>query len=191
MNLNLRIRRKYSDLLLKAGADMWRSAEPYYTRAQIAEVIGAPSIAAVTSLAHARGWGRRARKPKPVLVVDTPEPSLRYMQSEVRAWAQRNFGNNQSKVTGVELFSLAPMLGMVEELGELAHAVLKHHQGIRGFDNDGTYRDAVEDAVADLIIYAMDFSGRENLDLQTVMVKVVAKVTQRDWVAKPVDADHG
>jgi len=47
----------------------------------------------------------------------------------------------------------APDLGVVEEIGELFHGVLKHHQGIRGFDNTDKYRAHTLDALGDIMVY--------------------------------------
>lgn len=46
-----------------------------------------------------------------------------------------------------------PILGVAEELGELCHGVLKHHQGIRGFDNVDKYHAHCKDALGDIMVY--------------------------------------
>jgi NTP pyrophosphatase (non-canonical NTP hydrolase) len=116
------------------------------------------------------------------------EESLRAIQKQVGAWSRKNFGEQISKVTGQVLGSLNPLLGVQEECGELTHAVLKRHQGIRGFDKDETYIDARDDAVSDLLIYLCDFAEREGIDLQALLNKVWNKVKQRDWQKNKTNA---
>jgi len=45
-------------------------------------------------------------------------------------------------------------LGIFEELGELAHAILKRRQGIRGMDVDRAFEFARDDAIGDVLVYA-------------------------------------
>lgn len=109
------------------------------------------------------------------------EKSLREIQTEIGKWSKKNFGNNISKATGQALFSTNALLGIIEETGELAHCVLKRHQGIRGYDDDLKYTTERDDAIADILVYLCDFSCREGVDLQEVLNKVWAKVQKRDW----------
>jgi len=73
-------------------------------------------------------------------------------QEEVSAWSRHNFGEQTAE---------RPLLGMIEELGELAHPVLKQAQGIRVNEHR---REQVIDAVGDLVIYSLDFCGRAGYD---------------------------
>lgn len=118
------------------------------------------------------------------------EKSLREIQAEVGRWSINNFGFQVSKRTGVELGSLAPLMGMGEELGELFHAVLKHHQGIREMALMSAYEEARNDALADILIYMCDFATREDVDLQAVLNKVwLGVVAKRNWVDAPVTGE--
>lgn len=101
---------------------------------------------------------------------------LRGIQREQEEWALRNFGN---------VPSYQPLLGAVEELGELAHAHLKHIQGIRGFDQDAAAKDAKIDAVADIIIYLLDYCNREGIDIESAVADTWDKVKQRNWKDNP------
>lgn len=47
----------------------------------------------------------------------------------------------------------APDFGIIEEFGELMHAVLKNYQGIRGFDDIMKFNAAVTDACGDMMVY--------------------------------------
>jgi len=91
--------------------------------------------------------------------------TLDAIQSEVGEWAQVNFGDNESPFfvlkieafpvdwkpgspmpnTLVALESLAPLMGIAEEIGELAAA---------------TKKEDIEDALGDMFIYLCDFACR-------------------------------
>ncbi len=66
-------------------------------------------------------------------------------QDEHRKWALANFGDHQ--VTD-------PLLGIIEEKGELAHAVLKARQGIRG--TVAEHNAKALDSIGDIMIYVAD-----------------------------------
>lgn len=76
-----------------------------------------------------------------------------------------------------------PLLGIAEEVGELAHAYLKQAQGIRGTVAEHTA--AKQDAVGDILTYLADYCTREGFDLQAILETVWAQVQQRDWTADP------
>lgn len=115
-----------------------------------------------------------------------PELNLRSLQTQIGLWAQENFGSNQSKRTGYALYSLAPLLGIGEEYGELLHCVLKNHQAIRGYDDVEKYETERDDALADLLIYMCDFATREGVDLLSVLNDTWRRVVaRRNWKANP------
>jgi len=76
--------------------------------------------------------------------------TLGQIQQEVGDWSVKNFGLQTSKANGIALGSLAPLLGIVEEIGELYDAVM---------DADK------EDALADTGVYLCDFACREGAHL--------------------------
>jgi NTP pyrophosphatase (non-canonical NTP hydrolase) len=101
---------------------------------------------------------------------------IRDLQEDCREWRSRNFpGSNLSD----ECF-----MGMVEELGEISHLLLKSRQGIRGIDPD-VARVQIEDGVADLLIFMMGFCDGNNIDLQHAVTQTWATVKARDWVTYP------
>lgn len=75
------------------------------------------------------------------------------IQEEQRAWSLANFGPQSP---------LLPLLGVVEELGELAHAVLKREQGIR---KDENHLANEKDAIGDVCIYLLDYCNRRGFNL--------------------------
>ena len=105
-------------------------------------------------------------------------PLIRELQQEHRSWLAHNFPNQGT---------IDPFLGMVEEVGELAHALLKYKQGIRGHaaGEVDRYSDAIIDGLGDLFIFMLSFSNSHNLDLESAIIKTWQKVQQRDWVNDP------
>ena len=69
----------------------------------------------------------------------------------VGKWAEKNFGRRR-----------APHLGVLEEVGEATHAVLKHRQKIRGFDSFDFFATNFGDALADGIIFLADWCHLHN-----------------------------
>lgn len=103
--------------------------------------------------------------------------TLRRLQEEQRIWVAHNFGSDRP--------SWHPLLGAVEELGELAHAHLKEEQGIRSSEG---LEDAAKDAVADCIIYLSDYCSARGFDLDEIVSDTWDEVKQRDWKKNPDDA---
>jgi NTP pyrophosphatase (non-canonical NTP hydrolase) len=96
------------------------------------------------------------------------------LQTEVAEWANRNFEANKS---------WHPLLGMMEELGELSHAYLKAEQGIRG--TAAEHSAAKRDALGDIVIYMADYCSREGFSLQQIVEETWEIVRQRDWKKNP------
>lgn len=121
---------------------------------------------------------------------------LRTLQQEHTVWAQKNFDAVPPHLS---------LLGVVEELGELAeathdprlldaiivigklcHAELKSVQAIR--TNQDHVAEA-QDAVADLIIFTTDYATRHGWDLNEIVSGTWDKVKLRDWRANPATAE--
>lgn len=62
----------------------------------------------------------------------------------LHAWQLKNFGKPSEKLM---------RLGMIEEVGELAHAILKSEQGIRS--GAGAFRELAIDACCDAVIFSV------------------------------------
>ena len=103
--------------------------------------------------------------------------NLRALQLEVKEWASRTFPNAQP---------WEPLVGAMEELGELAHAHLKEHQGIRTEEN---YKEAKEDAIGDILIYLADYCWRNHISIAGATYEVWQKVKKRDWLSNPVNGE--
>jgi len=102
--------------------------------------------------------------------------NLRDLQTEQRPWVAHNFGARPS---------YWPLLGAIEELGELAHAHLKAEQGIRVTEDHFA---AKIDAVGDVIIYLADYCSSQGIDLESAVATTWDTVRKRDWKNDPAHA---
>lgn len=101
--------------------------------------------------------------------------SLNALQDEVAEWSEENFPNQPAE---------NPLLGVGEEYGELAHAVLKDKQGIRLHESDVSI-EAEMDAVGDMIVFLADFCSRRGYDLgECVAMAWEGKVRNRQWESR-------
>ena len=101
---------------------------------------------------------------------------MKQIQDEIVEWSHRNFGRVENEAIPIRISSF---LGMVEEIGELSHAILKWTQGIRGTQEE--HQEAIKDSIADLLVFTLDFCGRNGMDAQQLLENVWAKVKLRDW----------
>ena len=107
--------------------------------------------------------------------------NLTVMMNDLQTWSQENFGDNK----GIK--HLGPLIGMQEELGELAHIALTKHQDIRteeGFDRPDELGILPEhDALADILVYWLDYCWRIGIqDPEALVEKVLyQRVLKRDW----------
>ena len=95
--------------------------------------------------------------------------TLSEIQTEKIAWVQHNFKDRKS---------WHPLLGLQEEVGELAHHYLKREQGIRINEDHAA---GIKDSVADIVIYLLDFCTAEGINLEYELNQTWDKVRQRDW----------
>jgi NTP pyrophosphatase (non-canonical NTP hydrolase) len=106
--------------------------------------------------------------------LDTLAIMLDELQKEHRKWVEYNFPN-QPKYHG--------LLGLTEEVGELAHAFLKQEQGIR----HQNYKDNMVDAVGDIVIFLTSFCNANHINLGCAVCSTWEKVRTRDWIKYPKD----
>jgi NTP pyrophosphatase (non-canonical NTP hydrolase) len=99
---------------------------------------------------------------------------LQAFQAKHKLWLEHNFPNQTPHQA---------LLGVVEEVGELAHAHLKAEQGIRGERME--HRKDALDAIGDIIIYLASYCNTNDYDLETALMLAWAEVEQRDWIAYP------
>lgn len=97
---------------------------------------------------------------------------------EIERWQRKNFPN---------AMPWEPLVGMTEELGELSHAHLKQHQGIRGSHEE--HQAAKIDAVGDIIIYAIHYCKLNGFTFEMALRHATSEVLKRDWQANPTDGN--
>lgn len=102
--------------------------------------------------------------------------NLTAFQSSVAVWSRKNFKDQPS---------YRPLLGIVEEVGELSHAHLKGEQGIRHTPEE--IHALKIDAVGDIIVYLADYCTRERLDLTDCVISAWKIVRKRDWTEEKSD----
>jgi len=101
---------------------------------------------------------------------------LENFEAEYQHWVDHNFPNS----TAAE-----QVLGVGEEFGELAHAVLKGLQGIRHTPDE--IKKMKKDAVGDIIIYLTGYCYREGFSLADCLEMAWDEVKFRDWVENTKD----
>ena len=95
--------------------------------------------------------------------------SLRQLQDELKPWQEHNFPDRPA---------YQPLLGVMEEAGELAHAHLKQEQNIRNNEN---HEANAKDAVADIVVYLADYCNARGFDFEVLLEETWLQVKQRDW----------
>lgn len=96
------------------------------------------------------------------------------IQKQHKKWVEYNFGDHDPE---------DPFLGIVEELGEMAHARLKRKEGIRGSKETHTLK--IKDACGDICLYLMDFCRTEGYELFEALAETWEHVKKRDWKRYP------
>lgn len=104
---------------------------------------------------------------------------IKYQQL-LEDWQLKNFPDQSDN-------KFAMIVGMVEELGELAHAVLKNAQGIRDMDNEQAVKDAIADAYGDMNVYGMQLLTMCDIDVEDALTETIEHVLQRDWTKNKKD----
>lgn len=105
------------------------------------------------------------------------------IQQEHSAWRDHNFPN--PAIVGVNHGTdIDGLLGMLEELGELAHATLKWEQGVRVLTME-EWREKAADAMGDVFVYMVSFANSNGFDLDEILANTWQQVRSRDWQADP------
>jgi len=93
-----------------------------------------------------------------------------------KPWLEHNFPQQQPHDA---------LLGLVEEVGELAHAHLKMEQGIRGMDDEIRFRTDAYDAIGDILIYLASYCNTNGFEMDTALYRAWEEVRKRDWQERP------
>lgn len=105
--------------------------------------------------------------------------ALTRLQDQLAIWRANNFGASGKDEN-------AQFLGVVEEVGELSHVLLKSKQSIRGWDDHTKRVAAKQDAVADITIFLMGFCDANGWDFGKLLEKTAKEVMERDWKKYPM-----
>jgi NTP pyrophosphatase (non-canonical NTP hydrolase) len=102
--------------------------------------------------------------------------SLRELQESTHRWRKANFAPG----------TITPkhqLLGVVEEVGELSHSILKMEQEIRG--SKAYHMGQAADSVGDIVIFLAGVCSTLDLDLEECVEKTWDEVSKRNWVENP------
>lgn len=102
--------------------------------------------------------------------------NLGQLQTEQGRWVAHNFPDENPH---------SPLLGLAEEVGELAHAHLKNEQKIRG--SEAEHKAAAADAIGDIVIYLASYCNRNGFELEACVDRAWAEVRARDWKRYPTN----
>lgn len=92
------------------------------------------------------------------------------IQEAIKRWNEKNFplGTPQDC-----------LIGVMEELGELAHADLKGRQKIRGTTQE--HINGAKDAIDDIAIFLMAYCGKRGFSFHQCIEDAWKEVEKRDW----------
>jgi hypothetical protein len=100
--------------------------------------------------------------------------TLDQLQERIARWRNYNFPGHTA---------WEQLLGVVEEIGELAHSELKAMQGIRGSKDQ--HEAAAKDAVGDLVIFLMGYAQVRGWKISECVLAAWNEVKDRNWVQYP------
>ena len=98
---------------------------------------------------------------------------LNRLSAAISTWRDRNFPTPVSS-------HWEPLIGMQEELGELAHYNLKARQGIRP-----PAPGSEEDAIGDILIFLLHYCAMRRINVEQTLVETWRRVSLRDWTKFP------
>lgn len=85
------------------------------------------------------------------------------LQVEHNEWAKHNFDVVRPNREG----AWKSVMGVMEELGELSHSLLKQNQGIRGSFEQ--HEEKAKDAVGDMVVFLADLCSNMGWNFQTIV----------------------
>lgn len=99
---------------------------------------------------------------------------LEDLQCEVAQWTGRNFPDDNRETV---------VLGLAEEVGEMARAALKRHQGIRGTAQE--WETELRKEIGDVMIKLVHVAHVWGFSLSEAVLDRWDVVSQRDFVTNP------
>jgi len=107
---------------------------------------------------------------------------LENYRKELRSWQLKNFPKDSNAPEWM-------MVGAIEELGEIARAMLKFHQQIREFKDPEVAKRAISDGYADLNVYLLQVMSIYGIDPEEAMSQTFNHVLSRDWTKNTVNGE--
>jgi len=127
---------------------------------------------------------------------ELPEGAMERLQVELCRWQSREFGGGSIEAstlgTNEEIGELGEaiifLLGAQSGAARMCQAVLKRRQGIRGMDDDEAYRVALGDAIADVMVFAIQAATCVRMDAWTLLFETAHEVMEkREWSKHKLD----
>ncbi len=106
-------------------------------------------------------------------------------QEDVRSWAERNFDTPQCPTCRSALL----LLGVMEELGEVARIELKRAQGIRFTDEEADEQTQAE--VGDVLVYLANYCAKRGFSMAQAVNRKWSEVRRRNWTRDPRRGGQG
>lgn len=103
-----------------------------------------------------------------------PRIALSKLQVQLHDWRLLNFPNTTADIQ---------LMGMMEELGELAHCNIKAREGIRGTLVEHEARE--QDAIGDILIFLAGYCSFHHWDMMAIYRTTAEIVMERDWIKYP------
>lgn len=105
---------------------------------------------------------------------DKKELTFRGLQDEYKPWNDHNFPDRDVYY---------PLLGAMEELGELAHAHLKDICGVKGTheQHHEQHHEKKKDAIGDIVVFLADYCTANGIDFQKAVEDTWNEVKKRDY----------
>lgn len=96
------------------------------------------------------------------------------LQKQVATWAKQNFPDDNRETV---------VLGLAEEVGEMARAALKRYQGIRGTAQE--WEAELRKEIGDVFIKLVHVAAIWDIDLEDAVLDRWYDVRKRDFVTDP------
>ena len=91
------------------------------------------------------------------------------IQKDIFNWFVCNFAKDESgNDIGKDILLAQQTVGMIEEIGELSHSILKLQQGIRKNEN---HLELLEDSVGDIIIFSANLLSLLDINMEKVLIR--------------------
>ena len=102
--------------------------------------------------------------------------NMKTLGKEIKDWAIKQFGEEDAE----SMF----FASLVEEIGELSHALLKKKQKIRYTEEEVDQK--IRQEIADVCIALMGLASKLDVDLEQAVLDKWNEVKTRDWKQNPI-----